>query len=85
MRDRARIRTLRERLGNRAHQRAMHELRDRHRGEFEHLLELHRAEVGLYPDRIDLEVAEAAWRDRRPRRPSNGFRYTDHDDREVSA
>lgn len=59
---------LRTKLNERAHQRAMHELRDRHRDEYDHILERHRQEMGVYPDGIDLALALPAFYDRHPRR-----------------
>jgi hypothetical protein len=66
--DVAAVPQLRTKLNNRAHQRAMHELRNVHRAEFEHLLEKHRLEIGLHPDHIDLPVALEAFYDVHPRR-----------------
>jgi len=42
------------RLAIRAYHRAMHDLRERHRAEFDHLLEERRAEAGLYRDGRDV-------------------------------
>jgi hypothetical protein len=67
--DGAEIPQLRTKLNERAHQRAMHELREIHRAEFDHLLQKHREEMGVYPDCLDMAVAIAAFRyDRRRRR-----------------
>lgn len=66
--DIAAVPQLRTKLNNRAHQRAMHELRDRHRAEFDHLLEKHRSELGIHRDHIDFPAALEAFYDVHPRR-----------------
>jgi hypothetical protein len=48
------------RLAVRAYHRALRELRDRHRAEFDHIHSRKREEVGLYRDGVDVEVASAA-------------------------
>jgi hypothetical protein len=48
------------RLAIRAYHRALRELRDRHRAEFDHIYSRKREEVGLYPDGVDVGVASEA-------------------------
>lgn len=70
MSDAAVIPGLRTKLNNRAHQRAQHDLRDRHYDEYEHLVQQHRARMGLGEGRgeiVDLELALEAFGERRPR------------------